>query len=94
MIRAADDRDAKIAALELRIAGLENELHKARTRAFYAEGQAREADETICPMAIGDPHRTCTLSTALADTLARACERHPDLQEWLEETADQGARDD
>lgn len=83
----ADERDAQIADLARRVAGLENELRKARARVFYAEGSARESEATICPMAIGDPHRTCSLATALADTLARACSRHPDLQEWLEETA-------
>lgn len=88
-LHVADDRDAQIADLTRRVAGLENELRKARARAFYAEGWARESEATTCPMAIGDPHRTCSLSTALSDTLARACERHPDLAAWLEETADE-----
>jgi hypothetical protein len=86
-----DERDAEIAALKLRISGLEGELRKARARAYYAEGRSREAEETICPMGIGDPHRTCAMAEALADTLARACARHPDLPEWLEQTAEEEA---
>jgi hypothetical protein len=86
--RAVDDRDEKIAALNMRVAGLENELRKARTRAFYAEGEAREAAARVCPMSLGDPHAMCALAEGLSDALARACERHPDLQEWLEETAE------
>jgi hypothetical protein len=82
-----DDRDAEIEALKLRIRGLENELQKARARAYYAEGAARDAEENICPMAIGDPHRMCALAEGLSDALARAQARHPDLSEWLEQTA-------
>ena len=90
-LREADERDAEIAALKLRVAGLENDLRKATARAFYAEGWAKESEATICPMAIGDPHRFCTLATALSDTLARACLRHPDLAEWLDATAEEPA---
>lgn len=88
--RAVGDRDAEIASLKLRIAGLENEVRKARARAYYAEGAARDAQRMICPMAEGDPHRTCGLAEALSDTLAAACARDPSLSAWLEENAEAG----
>lgn len=86
-LRAVDDRDAEIAQLKLRVSGLENEVQKWRSRAYYAEGAAREAEETICPMAQGDPHRMCILAEAMADTLSRAVGRDPTLSDWLEEDA-------
>lgn len=86
-MRAADDRDAEILRLQLRVRGLENEVERWRRRAFYAEAEAKEAQATICPMAIGDPHRACGMAEALSDTLARACARDPTLSGWLDETA-------
>ena len=88
-MRPVDERDAEIARLKHRIRDLEVDAKNARCRAFYAEGQAREAEKRECPMAIGDPHNTCALAEGLADALARACGRHPDLQEWLEQTAEE-----
>lgn len=81
------DLAAKIATLQHREDGLLNEVAKWRARAFYAEGALKEAEETICPMAVGDPHRQCGIAEALADALARACERDPTLSDWLDETA-------
>jgi len=90
-LRTVDDRDAEIARLKLRIGGLEAEVQKWRSRAYYAEGAIREAEEMICPMANGDPHRTCGLAEALSDTLARAIGRDPTLADWLDEAAPEEA---
>lgn len=93
-LRSVDDRDGQIAALHQRVAGLENEAQKWRARAYYAESALREAEETICPMAQGDPHRMCAMATALADTVARAVGRDPTLADWLQETAEGDANAD
>jgi hypothetical protein len=88
-LRAVDDKDAEIVRLQARIRGLENELKKARARAYYSEGVAREAAEEVCPMAHGDPHRMCSLAEGLSDALARAQAKHPDLSAWLEESSEE-----
>lgn len=69
----------------LRIAGLENELSKWRSRALHAEHDCKRLDDMVCPMAIGDPHNTCSLAEALSDTLAAAIGRDPTLSDWLDE---------
>lgn len=87
-MKEVDERDAEIEALRRRVEGLENEARKWRSRAFYAEGALAEAEATVCPMSQGDPHNTCSLAEALADTLGRACARDPTLSDWLDETAE------
>lgn len=92
-LRAVDDRDAAISRLTLRVSGLENEVRKWRARALHAEHALERADEHVCPMAVGDPHRSCELAEALSDTLARAIGRDPTLSDWLQETSEEQSHD-